>query len=103
MSEIFRPHGGAAPSHEDVAATGTLVADAEEFRLYKKFTNISDTAIYLALHDTGSNSARPENGIYLEANGGSYEITLLNMYRGRIWAITPEGTVGTKRLAIQSG
>ena len=103
MNDIFRAHAGKEPEVYDVENSGTCIAVAEEFRIYKRITNVSDTAVYLALNDTAVNSAVPEAGIYLAPLGGSYEITLLNMYRGKIWAVTPAGTAAAKRVAVQSG
>lgn len=78
----------------NVAATSTRVLNANVARGYAVFVNDSDTTIYLAL---GANAVANQ-GIRLNANGGSYEINLLNLYDGVIYAI--HGSTGNKVLTV---
>ena len=96
-------HGGSVPGGYDVATAGTLVAANNTLRKYCAFTNTSDTPIYLALYQNaaGTNTAAVGSGIYLAAEGGSFELNNVNMYYYEVWAIH-DGT-GTKRLSVQNG
>lgn len=78
-------------------ATGipVKVLDTNTARQYARITNNSDTVIYLYLKDLSSaiqasttllKAAVPLNGVYLTANGGTYEITSDNLYVGQVWA-----------------
>jgi len=105
MGNSLISHGGYAPEGYDVAATtGTRVATRDTLRKYWAAVNASDTPIYLALYqvgDGGTNTAVVGSGIYLAANGGSFELNNVNMYYDEIWAI--HGGSGTKRLSVQRG
>lgn len=63
-------------------ASGTALA-ANSSRVYALFINDSDTTIYLST----SAAAAVNTGIRLNANGGSYEMTGLNLYKGIVRAI----------------
>jgi len=76
-----------------VGIASTLVLDSNPLRKYLVLVNDSDTTLYLAL---SSEPAVLNSGIRLNANGGSFEINLLNPYHGKINAIS---SVATKILA----
>jgi len=76
-----------------VANTTTAVLTAEARRRYALFVNDSDEVIYLSLSDT----AVLNEGIRLNASGGSYEINGTNMYVGDVSAIS---TSGSKNLTV---
>lgn len=66
------------------AALNILSANLK--RIYAAFINNSDADITLVLSD--SSKAVINKGIILKARGGSYEITQLNLYVGKISAIS---------------
>lgn len=72
-----------------VELTRSIGTTAEEIlpvnpqRSYALLMNDSDTAIYISLGGT----AVANQGIRINANGGAYEISAVNLYRGRISAI----------------
>ena len=70
-----------------VGATSTSVLNINSIRRYALFINDSDEVIYLSLSDT----AIMNQGIRLNANGGSYEIIKDNLYNGAISAICESG------------
>ncbi|GAI03445.1 unnamed protein product [marine sediment metagenome] len=76
-----------------IAATNVLTPN--KFRTAAFFTNDSDVVIYLRL---GQNAA-VHTGIRLNAEGGSFEINLSNLWKGRVSAI--HGGTGNKVLCIQ--
>lgn len=80
-----------------VAATSTSVLVANDGRLYASFVNDSDTAMYLSFGAAAITSA----GVRINANGGSYEITNQNMFRGIVYAI--HGGSGTKNMSVLEG
>lgn len=63
--------------------TSEVALAANDDRLYALFINDSNTVIYLRLGET----AVQHEGIYLSANGGSYEINWTNLYKGAVNAI----------------
>ena len=99
MGNTLISHGGGIPEGYDVAVTNTQVATKKPYRKYWACTNTSDTPIYLALISAGP--AVVGRGIYLAANGGSFELNNVNMYYDEIWAI--HGGAGVKRLTVQPG
>ena len=105
MGNTLISHGGGALEGFDVApATGTLVAPKQPFRKYWACTNSSNVPMYISLHqvgDGGTNTAVVGRGIYLAAEGGSFELNNVNMYYDEIWAI--HSGEGTKRLCVQRG
>jgi len=65
-----------------------LVSDLNPSRVTLDIVNDSDTVIYLAL----APEAVLNQGIRLNALGGSYEINLVNPYYGKIAAISAGAT-----------
>jgi len=90
-----------APTHSAATVTSTtgqaLAANAN--RKYALLVNDSDTAIYIKL----GAAAVANEGIRLNANGGSYEMSDLhgNLYTGAINAI--HGSTGNKTLLVTEG
>lgn len=74
----------------------TTVFNATSARIHAAFVNDSDTAIYLAL----GQAAVVGQGIRLNANGGSFEITQQNPWTGAVNAIS---TAAAKNLAWIEG
>lgn len=68
-----------------VLTSSTAVLSANRDRRYALFINDSDTTMYLYLGAT----AALNKGIRLNANGGSYEMTMGqgNLYRGEVKVI----------------
>ncbi len=88
-------HGAAAA----VATASTLGLAANANRRYAILVNDSDTTIYLGL----GTAAVLNQGVRLNANGGSYEMSweLGNLYIGAIYAI--HGGSATKNLLPTEG
>ena len=89
------------PTHTVVnvtVATGAVLA-ANVNRLYALLVNDSDTTIYIGL----GTAAVVNQGIRINANGGSYEMSALhgNLYTGVINGI--HGGVGNKVLLTTEG
>ena len=83
-----------------VGTTSTEVLGAytlPAFRRYVILCNDSDTVIYLSI----DLAAVVGEGIRLNANGGSYEMSELNMSMLKIYAI--HGGTGTKNLTYLEG
>jgi len=79
-----------------VGAASTLVVAANPRRTDLVLVNDSDEVIYLAR----GNAAVMNQGIRLNAAGGSYEINCDNIYLGAIYAIC---TSGSKNLTVSEG
>jgi hypothetical protein len=79
-----------------VGAVSTTVLAANGERTNVAFTNDSDETIYLARGAT----AEMNKGIRINANGGTYEIGVLNMYRGIVTGICASGG---KNLCVSEG
>lgn len=79
-----------------VGSSSTSVLASNASRKFAIFINDSDETIYLNL----SGTAVMNEGIRLNANGGSYEINLNNLYTG---AITGICSSGTKNLTVVEG
>jgi len=79
-----------------VGAASTAILSANSTRLFAILVNDSDEEIYLALGDT----AVMNEGIRLNASGGSFEINSNNLYTGAITAIC---TSGGKVLTVVEG
>lgn len=79
----------------EIGTDSTNVLDSNDTRIYLLLTNDSDEAIYIKF---GAAAALNE-GIRLNANGGSYEISPANanLYQGVINAIC---TSGSKKLLV---
>lgn len=71
-----------------VGTSSTKVLGANGKRTQATFVNDSDTIIYLVKGKPASLNV----GIRLNANGGSYEITMLNPWKGEIYAISSAAT-----------
>ena len=79
-----------------VGSSSTSVLALNASRKFAIFVNDSDETIYLNL----SGTAVMNEGIRLNANGGSYEINLNNLYTG---AVTGICSSGTKNLTVVEG
>lgn len=81
-----------------VAATSTTALAANGDRTYALFINDSDETLYLSIDGT---AAALNDGIRLNANGGSYEMTLGagNVTPNVVYAIS---TSGSKKLLVTS-
>mgnify|MGYP001614708404 FL=1 len=81
-----------------------LVLASNNARAYALITNDSDTVIYLDFKATlGGSSAGAMlalQGIRLNANGGSFEISWYNLWQGAIYALT---SVAAKNLQVVEG
>ncbi len=86
----------ATPTKVSVGSTSTTVLSANANRNFAVFVNDSDTAIYLSF----SSTAVLNEGIRLNANGGLYEINLMNLYKGPVTAIC---SVAGKNLTVTEG
>lgn len=86
----------ATPTNVTVGVASTTVLAANANRKFAVFVNDSDTTIYLSL----SGTAVMNEGIRLNASGGSYEINLTNLYLGVITAIC---VAAGKNLTVTSG
>lgn len=73
-----------------IANNASTVLDANPKRMYGAFVNNNDADITLVFDD--KSKAALEAGIVIKGNGGSYEITLLNLYTGKISAISASTT-----------
>lgn len=62
----------------DTGSLSEVALAANRERVYALFINDSDTAMYLRLGET----AVAHEGILLAVTGGSFEMTLDNLYRG---------------------
>ena len=80
-----------------VGSSSTSILVANTSRKTATFVNDSDEVIYLTL---GEYDAIMNKGIRLNANGGSYEINVTNLYNGAITAIC---TSGSKNLCVTEG
>ena len=83
-------------SNVTVGNTSTTVLAANSDRKAAIFINDSDETIYLARGST----AAMNQGIRLNANGGSFEINATNLYTGVVTAICASGG---KNLCIEEG
>ena len=81
----------------DVTIASTLVMASKASRRYASFVNNSDAMIWLSKGE----AAVVDEGIPLNATGGSYEITEINLYTGPVYAI--HRAAGNKRLATTEG
>lgn len=92
---------GMNPVHTvvEVTAESTLVLSDNPHRRYVCIVNDSNETIYLTLNS----EAVLHEGVRLNANGGSYEISqqIGNVYFGSIYAIHAEE--GNKRLLVTEG
>jgi len=80
-----------------ITTTASVVLAANANRLWAKFTNDSDTVIYL--HLGGTSSCAVNKGVrLLAAAANSFEIKLDNRYTGQITAIS---SATAKKLLIQ--
>lgn len=106
MGQLFNDAGASAtnyktPTHTvaSVATSSGVALAANGDRKYALFINDSDTTIYLYLGDT----AVANQGIRLNANGGSFEMSAMNgnLYVGAVNAI--HAGTGSKTLLVTEG
>ena len=103
MPNLEVSHGGGTPTGFDVPTTGIRVVVPNDLRTLVVLTNASDTPIYLALTTSADGVTCPAvvgSGIYLAANGGTYEMNNTNFGYCEVWAIHDAAGV-TKRLCVQ--
>lgn len=77
----------------NLTTTQQEVLPANPGRSYALLVNDSDSVAYINL----GGPAAANQGIRLNANGGSYEINSTNLFKGRIYAIS---TGATKKLMV---
>lgn len=80
-----------------VGTSGTSILAINTSRKTATFVNDSDETIYLFLSDDAPSTGQ---GIRLNAEGGSYEINVTNLYNGAITAICASGG---KNLCVTEG
>lgn len=80
-----------------VTSAGVLVLAENSRRFYATFVNQSNVPIWLKL----GSMAGVDDGIFIAANGFSYEMTLENLWKGDVYAI--HDSVGVKLLQIIEG
>jgi len=69
-----------------IANSASEVISSNPKRMYAAFINNGEADITLVLED--KSKAVINEGIILKGHGGSYEITLLNLYTGKVSAIS---------------
>ena len=79
-----------------VGSSTTVVLAANEARVNAVIVNDSDEIVYIGR----GNAAVLNEGIRLNASGGSYEIDSTNLFRGAINGIS---TSGTKNVTVSEG
>lgn len=95
----------ARPTHTATSTHTTmpvLLMSTNTSRVYGLIENDSDTVMYLyfgGFQDpvSASTTVNPNEGVRVNANGGSYEILPENMYYGPIWATS---TAASKNILI---
>jgi len=98
----FPQHAGGVPTGYDVTVTGTKLYEPLKAAKLVVITNASDTPMYLAICGAPGNTVNTavvSSGIYIQKNGGAYELNLVNMGQAQIWAI--HSGVGVKRACVQ--
>ena len=93
---VLASFNSATSTKVPVGTTSTTVLSANPNRRLAVFVNDSDTVIYLSL----SSTAALNEGIRLNANGGMYEINLMNLYTGEVSAIS---SADSKNLTVTEG
>jgi len=93
---VLASFSSATSTKVSVGTTSTTVLSANPNRRLAVFVNDSDTEIYLSL----SSTAVLNEGIRLNANGGLYEINLMNLYTGEVSAIS---SADSKNLTVTEG
>ena len=73
-----------------IANNASAILDANPKRMYAAFVNNNDADITLVFDD--KSKAVLEAGIVVKGHGGSYEITLLNLYTGKVSGISSSVT-----------
>jgi len=73
-----------------IANNASEVLNSNPERMYSAFINNGQADITLVLEN--KSKAVIGEGIILKGNGGSYEITLLNLYTGKVSAISTSAT-----------
>ena len=84
------------PKKVSIGSSDTTVLVRKSNRTFAVFVNDSDEDIYLSL----STLAVMNEGMRLNANGGSYDIDSTNLYTGEVSAICSSGS---KNLAVTEG
>lgn len=73
-----------------IANTPVGILSSNSKRMYAAFINTGETDITLVLED--KSKAAINEGIVIKGYGGSYEITLINLYTGKVSAISASAT-----------
>lgn len=81
------------PLFFDLTATQQEILPENPRRRYCLLVNDSDSVCYISLGTT----AAANQGVRLNAAGGSYEITVTNLFTGSIYAVS---TGASKRLTV---
>ena len=81
------PIDSSTDTYATVGTASTEVLAANDFRMDAALVNDSDEVMYLAR----GNDAVMNQGIRLNANGGSYNIDSTNLFKGAINAICASG------------
>ncbi len=87
-----------------LSCAGVRVLDRNDDRQYALITNDSSNVIWLSLATTTSDKTvvpLPNEGIRLNASGGSYEIKPENMFTGDVWATSTTAGGGDVILIIE--
>lgn len=92
--DTFATFSTATNTFQTIGIVSTPVLAANPSRKFVVLTNDSAANIYIALGPT----AVVGSGILLVANGGSFEITLMNLYTGEISAIS--AVAGSRNLTV---
>ena len=99
--QAYARQGYGVPTHSvvtlDSTPASTLVIAENQRRAYLCLVNDSDTTVYLAFGPAAS----ANSGIRLNANGGSYEMSGSNVWRGKINGILASAGAGKKVLVTE--
>lgn len=91
LGEIIRFTTAPTNTNKACGTSSTILAATSSARQYLAIVNDSSSTVYLGL----GVGAVGSNGIRLNANGGSYEITLDNLFTGHITCIASSTAIVT--------
>lgn len=103
MSNLLINHNGGPVYGYAVPHTGLKVYHPLASAKLLIFTNSSDYPMFLAIKNSEDGTtcqAEVNKGIYLRAQGGSYEMNNMNMGYAEVWAIHDD-TGSTHNLCVQ--
>lgn len=84
-------YSGTTNTSSTISTTASSILSGDSGRTYVSIVNDGGNNVYLHFIAT-STGVTAQNGIRLNANGGSFEIDQNNSYTGQIYAITQSGT-----------